>query len=133
MPVGDEFETMLRLCHAPVARHLAAARSWGHWPRQRRVQQHLRGGHAQLETERAIAVVRVEPIVRTARRRNPAAVEDCFVPGAGDLEEDLVLSFELDFLVVQTGATGAWCGTRLRADRARGRKYSYVRPASLSP
>ena len=61
--------------------------------------EHLGGGHAQRQAERAVAVVHVEPVVR--RLEDVAGSgQHGFVAGARDLEEDLVLPLELDLPVV---------------------------------
>jgi hypothetical protein len=62
-------------------------------------QQHLGGSHTEGEAQRAVAIVRIEPIVRGAEDL-PGGDEDGLVSGAGYLEEDLVLALELDLLVV---------------------------------
>src|SRR6476646_8848031 len=56
--------------------------------------------HAELEAERAIAVIGIKPII--ARLQSHAGRDqDCFMAGAADLKENLVLVLELDFLVVE--------------------------------
>jgi hypothetical protein len=82
----------------PVRRHLAAARV-GVVLGPHRGEEHLLCRHAQLQHERAVAVVRVEPIGGGAHG-HAGGDEDGFVPRAADLEIDLVLPLELDFLVV---------------------------------
>ena len=83
----------------PMRGHLPTARVGVVRGRDRR-QQHLRRCHPEREAQRPVAVVGVEPVV--------PGLEDLpghhlyrLVPGARDLEEDLVLTLELDFLVVQ--------------------------------
>ena len=83
---------------APVRWHLPAARVGILGGADRR-EEHLRRGHAETETERAIAIVGIEPVVGGAEGF-ARSHQDSFVPGARDLEEDLVLALELDFLVV---------------------------------
>src|SRR2546422_11238531 len=93
------YTTLFRSCLvAPVGRHLAASRVGVLGGTDRR-EQHLGGGHTQAETERTVAIVGIEPVVRgtegLARRDQHG-----FMTGARDLEENLVLPLELDFLVV---------------------------------
>ncbi len=83
----------------PVARHLAAA-GVGVLRGADSGEEHLFAGHAEHEAKRAVAVVRVEPVVRRAEDE-PGRRQHGFVPGARDLKEDLVLTLELDLLVVQ--------------------------------
>ena len=83
---------------APMRRHLAAAvaRIGGGADRG---QQHLERCDAELEAQRAVPVICVEPVV--CRLENHACSgEDSFVACTRYLEEDLVLPLELDFLVV---------------------------------
>ena len=62
-------------------------------------EQHVERRDAELQAQRAIAVVREEPVV--ARPEDHAGGdEDGLVAGAADLEERLALVLELDFLVV---------------------------------
>src|SRR5207237_9057102 len=55
----------------------------------------------ELETQGAVAIVEIEPIVSGLQREGRGDA-DGFVSRAGDLEEDAVLPLELDFLVVQS-------------------------------
>ena len=64
------------------------------------LQQHVVGRHAERQAEGAIAVVGEGPVL--AGPQLPAGGdEDGLVAGADDLEEDLALVLELDFLVVE--------------------------------
>ena len=90
---------MLYFGVAPVRRHLAAA-GGGIVLGADRGEQHLERGDAELQAQRAIAVVGIEPVVAGAQRQAGGG-EHRFVAGAADLEKDLALVFELDFLVVQ--------------------------------
>ena len=84
---------------SPVRRHLAAARR-GVVLRADGLEQHLVWRDAEHESERAVAVVREEPIV--ARLQQQARRdEDAFMAGAAHLKENLVLPLELDFAIVQ--------------------------------
>ena len=93
MPVHDDFE---------ISGHLPAGRG-GIVLRPHRLQEHLVGRDADLQAEGAVPVVAVEPVVGRLQQHRGGA-RDRFVPGAVDLEVDLVLPLELDFLVVD--ATG---------------------------
>ena len=84
---------------APVRRHHAAAR--GRIVRRAdRREQHLVRRHAEHERQRAIAIVGEEPVV-SRLERHAGGDENRLVAGAADLEEDLALVLELDFLVVE--------------------------------
>ncbi len=85
---------------APVRRHLPAARARV-VGRADRLEQHVVGRHAELEAERPVAIVRVEPVVGRAQGETGCR-QDCFVARAADLEEDLILALELDLFVVDT-------------------------------
>jgi hypothetical protein len=63
-------------------------------------EQHLERGHAELQAQRAIAVVGKKPVVARLQRQ-AGGDEDGFVAGAADLEKNLALVLELDFLVIQ--------------------------------
>src|SRR5436190_11831485 len=79
--------------------HLPAMRVWIGSSANRGLQLFERR-HAELETERAIAVVGIKPII--ARLQSHAGRnQNCFVSGAADLKENLVLVLELDLLVVK--------------------------------
>ena len=56
--------------------------------------------NAELQAERAIAVVREEPVVARLERKAGGDL-DGFVAGAADLKEDVALILELDFLVIE--------------------------------
>jgi hypothetical protein len=62
--------------------------------------EHLGRRHTELETERPIAIVGEEPVVGRSER-HPGRDEDRLVASAGNLEEYLVLTLELDLLIVQ--------------------------------
>src|SRR6266404_1722018 len=62
--------------------------------------QHFCGCDAELEEKRAIAVVRVEPVVGGLQYHSRGG-EYSLVAGAGNLKEDLVLSLELDLFVIE--------------------------------
>ena len=82
----------------PVRRHLASTRVRVR-RRAHRAVKHLGRRHAQLQAERAVAVIRVEPVVARLEHM-PRRGQHGLMPGARDLEEDLVLPLELDLLVV---------------------------------
>src|SRR5258708_5243854 len=84
---------------SPVRRHLATMRV-GISLSADTLQKHFQRRHPQLQTQCAIAIVGIEPIV--ARLQTHArGHQDRFVTGAADLKEDPVLAFHLDFFVVQ--------------------------------
>ena len=84
---------------APVRGHLAAARArvvlGSH-----RAEQHLERRHAELQQERAVAVVGEEPVV-AGPQHEAGRGQHGLVAGAADLEVDPVLALELDLLVVE--------------------------------
>ena len=83
---------------APVRRHLPAA-GVGVVGRADGGEELLGRGHAEAETEGPVAVVGVEPVVGRAEDLGGGG-QHALVAGAGDLEEDAVLTLELDLLVV---------------------------------
>ncbi len=84
----------------PVRRHLASAVA-GIGRRADRREQHLERRHAELQAQRAVAIVGVEPVV-TGFQRQACRDQHRLMPGAADLEERAALILELDFLVVET-------------------------------
>src|SRR5205814_10479829 len=94
--LADDVERLV----APMGRHLATSRVGVLGGTDRR-EQHLGGGHAQAETERTVAIVGVEPVVRGTEgpaRRDKQGI----LTGDRDLEENLVLSHEQNLLVVDS-------------------------------
>ena len=94
--LGDDVETRV----APVARHLPSARVGIVGAADRR-QEHLERRHADLQAERPVAVVRVEPVVPRLEMQRGGR-QDRLVPRAADLKKDPVLALELDLPVVET-------------------------------
>ena len=88
----------MQLGRAPVRRHLAAARR-RIGSRARRLQEHILGRHAQRQAQGAVAIVREEPVVAGAQRE-PRGDLYRFMPGATDLEKDLILPLQQDLPVV---------------------------------
>jgi hypothetical protein len=68
-----------------------------------RREQHLGRRDAELQHQRAVAVVGVVPVV--AGRSEPRGHQHGLVAGAADLEVDPVLALELDLLVVDAPDT----------------------------
>ena len=81
-----------------MARHLSTAGRWIDC-RPNGFVKHLGGCDPELETERSIAIVGIEPIIGRLED-HPRRGEDGFVAGARDLKEDLVLPLELYLFVV---------------------------------
>ncbi len=83
---------------APVRRHLAAAagRIGG---RAHSLQEHFVRGDAQRQAERAVAIVRKEPVVAGTHGQSRAHSQR-LVARAGDLEVGFLLALEQDFAVV---------------------------------
>ena len=84
---------------APVRRHLTAAGIRIVLGADGR-EQHLEGRHPELQAERSIAIVRIEPVVGRLQRQT-GGDEHRFMACAADLEKDLALVLELNFLVVE--------------------------------
>ena len=83
---------------SPVRRHLTAAAGGIVLGADRR-EQHLERCHAERQTQRAIAIVREEPIVPGAEV-HAGSNEHRLVTGTADLEECVTLILELNLLVV---------------------------------
>ncbi len=92
--LGDDVQPVV----GPVRRHLAAART-GIVGGAHGLQQHFVGGGTQGEHQRAVAIIRIEPVV-SGLEAEAGGHADGLVAGARDLEEDLLLAFEQDFAVV---------------------------------
>src|ERR1700732_902062 len=84
---------------APVRRHLAATRG-GIIFGADGLQESFKGCDSEHQAERAVAIVRVEP-VDTGSKKKPHGSGDGFVAGAGNLEVNFVLALELNFAVVE--------------------------------
>src|SRR4029453_17352502 len=88
----------VQLLVTPVRGHLPPARvgiGGGAYGRE----ELLGGRHSKTETEGPVSIVGVEPVVGGAKDLGGGG-QHGFVPGPGNLEEDLVLPLELDLLVV---------------------------------
>jgi len=83
---------------APVRRHLTSVRVWISLSADCGKQLFERS-HAELQTERAVAIVGIEPIV-TGLQHHAGSDEHGFVSCAADLEKNPVLTFELNLLIV---------------------------------
>ena len=81
-----------------MGRHLPAAGT-GIVTRAHGLQQHVVGGRAQRQAERPVAVIRIKPVVAGLQGQGRGHAHG-FMPGTGDLEEDLLLAFEHDLAVV---------------------------------
>src|SRR5438309_6282261 len=64
------------------------------------LQQHLERRHAKLQAQRAIAIVRIEPVV-TRLQAHSRRDQDRFMTSAANLKEDAVLVFHLNLFVVE--------------------------------
>ena len=87
------------LAMPPVRRHLPPARRRVR-RRAHRLLQHLVRRHPQRETKRAVAVIRIDPIVPAAQR-HPGRHLHRLMTGARNLEVDPVLPLQRHFAVVQ--------------------------------
>ena len=85
-------------------------------------EQHLERRHAERQAQRAIAIVGIEPVVAGAEVRR-GRHQHGLVSGAADLEEDLTLVLELDFLVVEPPR---------EEHQAVGRDQGFARQAGVS-
>ena len=84
---------------APVRRHLTSVRSRIRFGAHR-LQKLFERRHAELQTERAIAIVGIEPIV-TRLQAHAGRNQNRLMTGAADLEENPVLALHLNFFVVE--------------------------------
>ena len=89
----------VKLPVAPMGRHLAAARS-GVGGRADSLLQHLVGGDAESQAERAVAVIGKEPVV-PGPQDHAGGHLDGLMSGGTDLKENAVLAFECDLAVIQ--------------------------------
>ena len=92
--LGDQVQPL----GAPVRGHLPS-RGGRVVLRADGLEEHLVGGHPELQAEGPVAVVELEPVV-AGPGDHPGGRRDRLVAGAVDLEVDLVLPLELDLLVV---------------------------------
>ena len=92
--LGDNIEPLV----GPVRRHLTSAGA-GIVGRTHGAKQHFIRRCAQRKTQRAIAVIGIEPVVAGLQHKGCGDAHG-FVSRAGDLEEDLLLALEQDLAVV---------------------------------
>src|SRR5947209_16166442 len=92
--LGDNVELLV----SPVRGHLAAA-GVGVVGGSDRLEELFIGSHADSQTERAIAIVRVEPVVGGLQGEARGSQEG-FVSSAGDLEVDFLLALKKDLAIV---------------------------------
>src|SRR5258706_6067502 len=64
------------------------------------LQKHFEWRHSQLQTQCAVAIVRIEPVM-AGLQAHASGHQDRLVTGAADLEEDPVLAFHLNFFVIE--------------------------------
>src|SRR6202165_5893657 len=95
---GGRLSNDIESLKGPVRGHLAAAGT-GIVGRADSAEQHFVGSGAQGETQGAVAVIRIEPVVGWLQRKSRSDAHG-FVAGAGDLEENLLLPLEQDLAVV---------------------------------
>src|SRR5262245_62005526 len=97
-------------------------------------EQHLERRHPELQAQRAIAIVREEPVV-TGFQAEPRGHEHGFVSRAAYLKEDVALVLELDFLVIELARQehAAMDGEQLRRAEAREIRRLGRRGASVLP
>ena len=84
---------------APMRGHLPAAGT-GVVLRSHCRKKHFQGGYTQHEAKRAVAVIRIQPVDSWAKEKSHRGANR-FVPGAGNLEVDFVLAFQLNLAVVK--------------------------------
>ncbi len=89
----------IQLGLAPMRRHLSAAGA-GVVLRTNRCQERFQRRYAEHEAKRAVAIIRINPIDSRAQKEAHRGTNR-FVPGAGNLEVDFVLAFELNLTVVE--------------------------------
>ncbi len=83
-----------------MRRHLASTRCFIGL-RTNGLQQHVFGRDAESKAEGTIAIVRKEPVVTGAQHHAGSGLNG-FVASARDLEENLLLTFQKDFTIVNT-------------------------------
>ena len=123
---------------APVRRHLPAVTCRVVF-RADGLQEHVERGDAERQAERAVAVVRHEPVVARAED-HARGHEDRLVAGAADLEKDLALVLELNLFVVETARqqhqairlAQIVCGEFSSGAGARWRRHAVGRGSSAS-
>ena len=93
-----------------MGRHLAAARSRVA-SRADGLLQHFVRGDAECQAERAVAVVRKEPVV-PGPQGHAGSHLDGLMPGGAHLKEDAILALERHFAVVQAAGKYASGGKR---------------------
>ena len=81
-----------------MRRHLPPTRA-GVFGRAHRLQKHVVGRNTQPEAKRAIAIIRIKPVV-TRFKREGGGDSDSLMAGAIDLEENLLLTLQHDLPVV---------------------------------
>ena len=96
---GARLRDNIQIGLSPVRRHLPPVRIRVVFSADAG-EEHVERRHAQLQAQRSIAIIRIEPVV-TRLQREASRHENGFVACAADLEEDLALMFELNFLVVE--------------------------------
>ena len=84
----------------PVRRHLTSMRVWIVFSADAGKELLVRS-HSQLQTERTISIVRIEPIVASLQS-HACCYQHCFVSGTTDLKVDPVLGFKLNLFVVDS-------------------------------
>ena len=92
-----------------MRRHLPPVRIRIKLRADRRTEHFLRR-HSESEHQSAVAVIREKPIIRGLHRQRGGG-QNGFVSRARNLEKNLVLTFELNFLVVNPAATYTSCDT----------------------
>ena len=84
---------------APMRRHLPAAGA-GVVLRSHSRKKHFQGGYAEHKAKCAVAIIRINPVDPWAKEKSHRGANR-FVPGAGNLEVDFVLAFQLNLAVVK--------------------------------
>src|SRR5437879_9141684 len=84
----------------PVRRHLPPTRA-GIVSSAHRLQKHVVGRNTQPQAKRAIAIIRIKPVV-TRFEREGGGDSDSLMAGARDLEENFLLTLQHDLPVVYT-------------------------------
>ena len=82
-----------------MRRHLPPARTWIVL-RAHRLQQHFEGSHSQHQAQRAVAIVRINPVC-SSMEKQPHCCGDCFVSRTRNLKVNFILAFELNLAVIQ--------------------------------
>ena len=99
-PRGRRLRHNMQAGITPVRRHLPSAGTWI-VSRSHRLQKHLIRLGAQGQAQRAVAVIRIEPVI-AGLKHQPRRHPNGFVSRSRHLEVDFLLALQQDFPIVDT-------------------------------